>query len=150
VDEGHAVGNHTYTHTEPSETGAAEFGRELDRTSELIEGLAGVTPTLVRPPKGKLTLLKLAAAWMRGQTVVLWNRDPKDYACRSADELSRTLEVEPLRGGDMLLLHDDRPHAAAVLPELIERTRSDGLRFGTPFDWDDSMLPSPDSDADGD
>src|SRR5262249_22133542 len=92
-------------------------------------------PRLFRPPHGKLTAGKLLRLWRGGQTVVLWNVDPKDFACRTGEELRAWFGRRPLQGGVVVLLHDDRPHAATALPGLIEATRKRGLRFTTPLPW---------------
>jgi peptidoglycan/xylan/chitin deacetylase (PgdA/CDA1 family) len=87
---------------------------------------------LFRPPHGKVTALKLWDLWRNGQMVVLWNVDPTDFRCGSEDELRLWFEARPPQGGDIVLLHDNVPHAAGVLPELIRSARSRGLTFATP------------------
>jgi hypothetical protein len=66
---------------------------------------------------------------------VLWNADPKDYACRSAGEILAWFEQHPLRPGDVVLLHDTQPHTAAALPHLIDSARARGLGFETVARW---------------
>jgi peptidoglycan/xylan/chitin deacetylase (PgdA/CDA1 family) len=133
--EGHDVGNHSFSHTEPSQTSARQLFDDVSRSRELLTSLLGRAPRLVRPPKGKLTVAKLWGLWRSRQTVVLWNVDPKDYACRSADEVAAWFTSHPLTGGDLVLLHDNHPHAAAVLPGLIADVRRRGLRFVTVSEW---------------
>jgi peptidoglycan/xylan/chitin deacetylase (PgdA/CDA1 family) len=78
-----------------------------------------------------VTSSKLWALWRAGFTVVLWNRDPKDFARGSADELRQWLRCRPLSAGDVVLLHDTVSHTAEVLPELISSARESGLAFAT-------------------
>ena len=73
--------------------------------------------------------------WRERQTVVLWNVDPKDWACRSPAEMHEWFRRRPLQGGDVVLMHDDRPHAADVLPVLIADARAKGLSFGLVSQW---------------
>ena len=80
-------------------------------------------------------MAKLWGLWRSRQTVVLWNVDPKDYACRSADEVTAWFTSHPLNAGDLVLLHDNQPHAGAVLPGLIADARRRGLRFVTVSEW---------------
>jgi hypothetical protein len=47
----------------------------------------------------------------------------------SADELAGWLRAHRFQGGDIVLLHDDRPYAAAVLPKAIAEARGRGLEF---------------------
>jgi peptidoglycan/xylan/chitin deacetylase (PgdA/CDA1 family)/glycosyltransferase involved in cell wall biosynthesis len=127
--EGHVVANHTYSHGEPDRTSTQELLAEVGRTRDILFGLLGKAPALFRPPKGKLTARKLWNLWRAGQTVVLWNKDPRDYACRSSEEVRTWFRRQPLCGGDVVLMHDNRPHAARILPELITDAKSRGLSF---------------------
>jgi peptidoglycan/xylan/chitin deacetylase (PgdA/CDA1 family) len=133
--EGHAIGHHSYTHGAPHETSALALIDEARRTAALLERVLGARPSLFRPPHGKLTPGKLLGLWGLGQTVVLWNRDPKDWACGAIDPIRRWFQTEPLAGGDILLLHDAHAHIAPALDAIVERAASLGLGFCTPTDW---------------
>jgi peptidoglycan/xylan/chitin deacetylase (PgdA/CDA1 family) len=73
--------------------------------------------------------------WREHQNIVLWNRDPKDFAHEDAAPVARWFAQNPVAGGDIVLLHDVHPHAARVLPDLIADARRRGLRFCTPTEW---------------
>lgn len=129
VAEGHAVGNHTYRHAPPDAVSAQELLDEIVATDELVRRLTGASPHLVRPPHGALSLSKLIALWRAGRKIVLWNADPKDFSLASGEQLGAWLAQRPLAGGDIVLLHDNHPHAAAALPAEIKRARDHGLEF---------------------
>ncbi len=133
--EGHTIGNHTFTHSEPARTSAAQLAREVEQTQTLVAELTGASPSLFRPPHGRVTAAKLWRLWRARQTVVLWNVDPRDWACRESSDVRDWFRKRPLRGGDVVLLHDNHPHAAAVLPEVIASARQQGLSFGQIPDW---------------
>ncbi len=135
VDEGHEVGHHSWSHGRPHETSAAVLLEEVRRTIEVLRPLVGRAVRLFRPPHGKLTPGKLLGLWSLGQSVVLWNRDPKDYALAGLDPFRRWLESEPLRGGDIVLLHDSHGRIVPVLDALVERAGALGLGFTTPSEW---------------
>ena len=139
VAEGHALGDHSFTHSDPRKTSARQLLGEVRRTRAVLTDLVGKAPTLFRPPHGKLTAGKFLGLWREGLTVVLWNVDPKDFSRGSDDELRGWFRDRPLRGGDVVLFHDDRPHAAGVLAELVRAGRDRGLTFTTPLAW----LPRP-------
>lgn len=134
-DEGHAIGHHSWFHGEPDQTSAATLLRETRRLDRLLKTAVGARSHLFRPPKGKLDPAKLAGIWGVGKTIVLWNVDPKDYACRGPTEVRRHFEERPLRSGDVVLLHDTYGHATEVLPDLVEDARRQGLRFVTCEHW---------------
>jgi peptidoglycan/xylan/chitin deacetylase (PgdA/CDA1 family) len=102
---------------------------EVERTIGQLESTLGHRTNLFRPPRGAVTLSKLIGLWRAGQTVVLWNADPGDCRMASASQLEQWGQVRGLRAGDIVLLHDDLPHAAAALPAMVRQARSRGLRF---------------------
>ena len=135
AEEGHAVGHHSWRHDPPHLTSARTLVAEARRTSALLLPLVGARPRLYRPPHGKLTPAKLLGLWALGQTVVLWNRDPKDFTRAAPEPLRRWFEAERLAGGDIVLLHDVHPHVAPALEAVAERATRLGLGFATPSEW---------------
>lgn len=135
ADEGHEIGQHSYAHGSPEATSAGTLVAEARRTSALLVRLVGKRPSLYRPPYGKLTPAKLLGLWSLGQTIVLWNRDPKDFASTSSDAIRQWFEAARLRGGDILLLHDVHAQIAPALDAVVDRAASLRLEFGTPAEW---------------
>jgi peptidoglycan/xylan/chitin deacetylase (PgdA/CDA1 family) len=131
VAEGHELGHHSFTHGEPSRTSSRELIDEVRRTRALLADLTGIVPRLFRPPHGKVTVRKLVALIQEGETIVLWNVDPKDFEASGASEVLSRLGAHPLRGGDVVLLHDTWPHAALIMPGLARGVREKGLHFAT-------------------
>jgi peptidoglycan/xylan/chitin deacetylase (PgdA/CDA1 family) len=133
--EGHLIGQHTFSHAEPSQTSASNLLADVRRADALLAQLLGSSPGLLRPPKGKLTVEKFWRLRRARQTIVLWNVDPKDYARQSIAEVRTWFAARPLKAGDVVLFHDTHPYAAEVLPELISRAEDDGLQFSTLARW---------------
>lgn len=135
AEEGHELGHHSYTHGPPQETSALALTAEAQRTSALLQRATGKRPSLFRPPHGKLTPGKLLGLWALGQTIVLWNRDPKDFACGDVALIRRWFETETLAAGDIVLLHDSHAHIAPALDAVADRAAGLGLGFATPAEW---------------
>jgi peptidoglycan/xylan/chitin deacetylase (PgdA/CDA1 family) len=114
---------------------------EVRRTGDLLRQIVGQEVTLFRPPYGRLSGPKLLSLWAAGQTVVLWNANPRDFACRTADEVRTWFRNRPLRGGDIVLMHDNRPHAVDVVPDLASSARDRGLEFSTILPWVEPSTP---------
>lgn len=127
--EGHAVGHHSYFHRPYAETSSRALTAEVRHTRALLKDILGFEPTLFRPPYGKATGSKLVQLWLHGQQVVLWNIDSHDFSCTTHQEILDYFHATPLRAGDIVLMHDDRPHAAAALPHLLDEGNRRGLRF---------------------
>jgi peptidoglycan/xylan/chitin deacetylase (PgdA/CDA1 family) len=133
--EGHVIANHSHTHARPEGTTACQLLQEVQATEEVLARVLGLRPRLVRPPYGRATPAKLWKLWRTGHAVVLWNVDPRDFACGSSADLRAWFDQHPLRGGDLVLLHDVCPHAADALPGIIEQARRSGLKFTTAATW---------------
>jgi len=129
VSDGHDLGGHSYFHRDPASTSARELHDEVLRTDEVLREIVGRSPRLFRPPFGKLSAAKLLGLCLDGRNVVLWNRDPKDFAMSGADQLYRWLQENPLRGGDVVLLHDKANATVQALEEMIRIARRTGTQF---------------------
>lgn len=129
VAEGHTLGNHTWTHSEPNVTSAETFLVEVRQTQQYLQDLTGQPISLFRPPKGQLTVCKTWGLWGLGQQIVLWSTDPKDYRTGSETELAHWARTSVPQAGEIILLHDAFSHAIPQLALLISRYRDQyGLR----------------------
>lgn len=114
ADEGHEVGNHTWTHSEPRETSTGTFRDEIVRTNDLIQELTGTVCRLTRPPKGELSPGKVLTLLKLRQTIVLWNCDTKDYQMTSWSDMETWCQNFRPEHGDIVLMHDNHPFAATA------------------------------------
>lgn len=121
VNEGHELANHTWSHSEPSQTTPIAFVSEIVRTDSLLLDLTGTIPRAVRPPKGELNLSKLCGLWRQQKMVALWNIDPRDYRMTSVDDAAQWAAAYQPQDGDVLLFHDNHPWAAAAIEQLASR-----------------------------
>lgn len=135
VADGHAVGNHSWSHQHPLAQTSAEFVDEVRRTDTFLAELTGRRTALLRPPHGKLSTGQLCRILGRRRTIVLWNSDPKDFARQSPNDLLEYFQYHPLQSGDIILLHDNHPHAAGAMRHLVKDVKSRNLSFATPEDW---------------
>jgi peptidoglycan/xylan/chitin deacetylase (PgdA/CDA1 family) len=115
IQAGHAVGNHTWTHSEPQSISSRLFDEEVVQTSTLLSERFGIMPRFMRPPKGELTFRKTLGLWCRGYTVALWSVDPRDYRIETATEALTISQRTDWSHGDVVLLHDNRPGAAQLI-----------------------------------
>lgn len=143
ASEGHHVGNHTYSHQPIDQLSHGALLQEVRRTGALLQRLLGKPSSLFRPPHGKVTPSSLWQLWRAEQQVILWNANPRDYLAGDAKELVRWFRANPLDAGDIVLLHDNHPYAAEVLPEVIREARTRGLKFATlePARWAERSSP---------
>ena len=74
-EEGHLIGNHTYSHMQLKTGSLDAFKEELVKTNEIISGITGEEVLFVRPPYG--TWEKSLEAELN-MFPVLWTIDPLD------------------------------------------------------------------------
>ena len=132
---GHDVGHHSFTHGEPTSTSALELVTESRRTARLLTSLLGRPPRLFRPPHGKITAGKALGLWATGQTIVLWNQDPKDFSCGSSEALQSWFAGRVFMGGDVVLLHDVHPYAGEAIDAIADAVAASGLGFCPVSSW---------------
>ena len=135
ADEGHELGNHTFTHGKPHRTNTTVFLDEVRRTRALLQDLTGDDCSLMRPPNGKLTVGKLWGLWSERQTVVLWNVDPRDHSIRSRKEIGRWCDSYAPHDGDIVLMHDNHPYASAAIENMSGRQDFEPIQFVRISDW---------------
>jgi peptidoglycan/xylan/chitin deacetylase (PgdA/CDA1 family) len=133
--EGHAVGNHSYSHPAREALTARAAAAEVAGGADAVARVLGRPPSLYRPPRGKVTAGDLWRLWRAGTTTVLWSTDPKDYAKAAAAEVRAWFRERPPAAGDLILLHDVCPHALEILPDLVGEARCRGLGFSTVPEW---------------
>ena len=89
VDEGHDIGNHTYSHRNLYGLDEKSTWHEIAKADEVISKVAGTKPYLFRPPRGMYTNASIRFAHELGYTTVLWSVSSRDWAEISAGQLAR-------------------------------------------------------------
>lgn len=139
VNEGHEIGNHSYTHPNISEISDQQIRLELNATQRLLESITGRSTVLFRPPynadsnpsrlKEILPLKQIQNDL--GYLIALENIDPEDWSRPGADAIvDRVKEQREL--GNIILLHDaggNRSQTVEALPKLIDYLESRGDRI---------------------
>jgi peptidoglycan-N-acetylglucosamine deacetylase len=149
-DEGHEIGNHTFTHPDISELSDRFVKLELNLTERLFAARLGIRTILFRPPYSvdaepdtadQVRALEISEGM--GYLAVGDRIDPNDWRenpHRSADEIAGWVDrnLPPcnagnrLTCGNIILLHDgggDRTETVKALPKIIEEIRAKGLQI---------------------
>jgi len=122
VDDGHIVGNHTFTHPRLTDLAAADVKKEIVRTSSAIKKVTGSNPKLFRPPYGLTNEQIREAAASAGMTEVIWTIDTYDYMGYTAQQIVDA--VATAKDGDVILMHDDSDIDITAIP-LFAKVLSD-------------------------
>lgn len=127
VNEGHTLGNHTYDHKNLPNLSEAEIGMQLDKTQEAVDNALGYhyPLKLVRPPRGEKNEKVENAIASRGEDLVLWSVDSRDWSQKISTEkvFSNILEGEHsiYRTQGPVLFHDIYPRTVQVVKALLGR-----------------------------
>ncbi|WP_238178145.1 polysaccharide deacetylase family protein [Paenibacillus contaminans] len=135
--EGHSLGNHSYNHVYKELYGDfGVFWKQLQKTEDALERIAGLRPTLVRAPGGTATNFDAFYFYYletAGYQVHDWNVDSGDSKRSGVPvaEIVRTVKDSPIRGQTVVLMHDGAGHAetAKALPEIIRFYKDKGVKF---------------------
>lgn len=135
INEGHEIGNHTWSHHLTWTLGRDSLLNELDETERIICEISDFRPKLFRPPDGiNTTTIREAAAEM-DYSVILWTIDTRDWeqSTKTDDIIAKVMEN--VGSGSIILCHDFVSRRDSVTPEaiaaLIPLLLREGYRFVT-------------------
>lgn len=126
-EEGHLIGNHTYSHIQLTSGNRETFREELVKTNEILENITGEKVSFVRPPFG---------SWDKSfekelnMFPVLWNIDPLDWCSHNAECIAAKV-VEKAGDGDIILMHDYYDTSVTAALEVVDVLQKRGFQFVT-------------------
>jgi peptidoglycan/xylan/chitin deacetylase (PgdA/CDA1 family) len=133
VDDGHQVGNHTWSHPFLPDLTRDQVLRQVDATNEALAKAAGGENALVRPPYGARTPSVLRWLAGHGMVTALWDVDAGDWAAPGVGAVTHNV-LSRVRPGSVVLMHDaggDRAQTVEALPGIVERLLADGYELVT-------------------
>lgn len=156
VDEGHEIGNHSFTHPNLGTLEPQRVALEINSTIRAIEAATGRSSILFRPPynadsqpQTSEEVKPVVAATALGLQTIGENIDPQDWnpsverpdgttRPKTADDIVtdvlKQITAREAGGeeGNVILLHDaggDREATVRALPAIIDGLRSKGYEF---------------------
>lgn len=148
VNDGHAIGNHTWDHAHLVVQTPDAVGTELRRTDDTIYRITGIHSRLMRPPFGSRDFAVIDKAKSLGYTVVMWSVPlPNDWE-QPGDATIAQRVLDNVRDGGIIVLHDgnrgivcggtaakrevcDRKQDVAATRKIVERLKAENFRFVT-------------------
>ncbi len=137
VDEGHEIGNHTWSHLSLAHAPGTECRAEVVAGSAAIERTTGTAPRWFRPPRGMVNGAVVRAAADCGQHVAMWSAKPPSSGLEDPDPVAAAL-ADAAEPGAIYLFHDGtsgrhdvelerrRRREVPVLDRLLDRLVRDG------------------------
>ncbi|WP_054026900.1 delta-lactam-biosynthetic de-N-acetylase [Bacillus sp. FJAT-28004] len=132
VQEGHIVGNHSWSHPDMSTLSESSIKTELDKVKEHVETLTGQKEMkYLRPPRGIFSERVLAASKQFGYTNVFWSVAYKDWDVNAqrGSQYAYNEVVKQLHPGAIILLHSVSKDNTEALGRIIDEARRQGYLF---------------------
>jgi len=119
--DGHELGNHTYTHTDLTTLSESEMQEEFDRTDEKISEVAGGSiATVARTPYGAQDEVVLRNI---GKPAIYWDIDTRDWQTKDVEK--NVESAMTAKEGSIILMHDIHETTVQaceqIIPKLIEQ-----------------------------
>lgn len=127
VDEGHEVGNHSYSHPYMLKLSDWELLTQVDRAQYAIFDACGCWPSLFRAPHGRIKESQLAMLhFNRKIRCCYWSIDTKDWRDLDASSVETRL-FENTRQGEIVLAHDTLDCGVQGVQDALRAISGTGL-----------------------
>lgn len=128
--EGHAIGNHTYSHPSLPTLFDDDVLDELGATQEAIEKATGRAPSMFRPPYGHTDDRVLHLASQHDLAQVMWTGTTLDWDLRDARKIKAAVLRLAKRDG-VILMHDTVPATVKAMPGIVKELKKRGYHLVT-------------------
>lgn len=129
-EAGHDLGNHSENHKHMPQLSTNEMRDEINKVTEKVKKLTGITMSLFRPPYGDYDNNLIIQAKNCGYYTIQWNVDSldwKDYGVNSI--IDTVLNNKDLKSGSIILMHNGAKYTAEALPKVIEGLKAKGYEI---------------------
>jgi len=126
-EEGHLIGNHTYSHMQLTAGNRDEFKEELVATGEVVEEIIEEEVIYVRPPYG--TWDKEFESELN-MIPVLWTIDTLDWCSGDVSRIVRET-VKEAEENDIILMHDYYDTTVTAALQIVDELSARGFTFVT-------------------
>lgn len=128
--DGHAVGDHTWSHPSLSALSDGAIRSQLARTLGEIRRATGRGTTLMRPPYGATNRQVAVVTDRMGLAQILWSVDTNDWLDRNSAIVTHRA-VSWARPGGIILMHDIHPTTVNAVPAILAGLARRGFTFVT-------------------
>lgn len=140
-EDGHVIGNHSWSHPQLTKISSKEVERELKRTNEIIEKVIGKKVRLFRPPYGATNANVQKLIREKGLLIINWSVDTNDWRGNSGAEIEQIVKQQVSHGGIILQHNAGNKLQGTIdaLPKIINFLKNQDYQLVTV----DQLLDSP-------
>ncbi|MEU1464313.1 polysaccharide deacetylase family protein [Streptomyces sp. NPDC005727] len=134
ADEGHVVGNHTWTHPLLTSLNRKEIRSEMERTSDVIEDSYGERPQWFRAPYGAWNRAAFQIGSDLGMEPMAWTVDTTDWETPGTGTIIERVK-DGAAPGVVVLSHDaggDRSQSVKAIREYLPHLLDSGYHLTVP------------------
>lgn len=126
-EEGHLIGNHTFSHIQLSSVNRTAALEEIKKTNEAIYNCTGAYPEFIRPPFGAM---EKGMEKQLDMMMVLWDVDPLDWCQSSAVCITKSV-IKNVKDHSIILLHDQYESSVKAALQIVDTLQKEGYEFVT-------------------
>ncbi len=133
INEGHAIGNHTFNHLNGWNSNNATYLNNIELCGQAIANEAGTETKLFRPPYGKMKRSQAKAVRKKGYKIIMWDVLSADFDKTITPQRCLDNVIKNSREGSIIIFHDSIkafPNLEYALPKAIEYLKEKDFRFG--------------------
>ncbi len=125
LDEGHSVGNHTYSHLKGYGTRNQQYFDDIELARNLIDS------ELFRPPYGRILTSQITEI-IKNYRIIMWDVLSYDYNRRVSGDIIVRNVTRNVRSGSIVVFHDSakaRKNLYHSLPMVLEFLSNEGYEM---------------------
>jgi peptidoglycan/xylan/chitin deacetylase (PgdA/CDA1 family) len=135
LDNGHAIGNHTFNHLDGWKTSTNEYEANVSTCANEIDAHAGAgyssRNALFRPPFGRISRNQIKRL-IPDYRIIMWDVLSVDYNHRLPAEKCLKHTIAAARGGSIVVFHDSykaEKNLTYALPRFVDHFMEKGFTF---------------------
>jgi peptidoglycan/xylan/chitin deacetylase (PgdA/CDA1 family) len=126
-EEGHQIGNHTWSHVRLEGTDTEELLEEIEKNENLLQEILGGENYWLRPPYG---MIDEELEDQIHVPMMKWSIDPRDWESRDQEKIVTAI-LKEATPNSIVLLHDIYPASVDAALEVVYILQKQGYWFVT-------------------
>lgn len=129
-EEGHSIGNHTYTHSALELLPIQMIEREIFACQAAVRAITGCEMRLIRPPGAHFGKKLESVARKFGMKIALYSNNCSEVEGTTAEKVVRHV-VNSARPGAVILMHNLDRVTLQAIPRIVDILQAKGYSFVT-------------------
>ena len=125
INEGHAIGNHSYNHKHGWKTDDKDYFDDVEKCREVVDS------NLFRPPYGRIKFSQISHL-NQNFKIIMWDILSGDFDKNLSKERSLSILINNIRKDSIVVYHDSIKGSEKMfysLPIILEEFTAQGFRF---------------------